>query len=198
MSQPRVNLWVAEADIDEDVDIPLNIGSYGEIDQYADGGFEACSMQSMPAYNISRSNPTSPGRCCARRPPAAYEPTKRIRPDPRSSQGRELLLFDHLFHADKRLSSSLSISIKPSSRTTSLKSLLRMRVGGTNSQKSTTRGQNGPRPSLSPLWLTMVRQLLHHSRPILSNVFPHRSNLLDPLPRIVLPTRIFETSAQHR
>ena len=37
MSQQRTQLWAAEADIDEDIDLNLAIGSYGQNDQYEEG-----------------------------------------------------------------------------------------------------------------------------------------------------------------
>ncbi|KAH6904297.1 eukaryotic translation initiation factor 3 subunit 6 [Coprinopsis sp. MPI-PUGE-AT-0042] len=37
MSQQRTQLWATEADIDEDIDLSLAIGNYGQNDQYDDG-----------------------------------------------------------------------------------------------------------------------------------------------------------------
>jgi hypothetical protein len=63
MSQQRMQLWAAEADIDEDVDLNLAIGSYGQSDRYDDGAFfKVYQPFSFNANCCSSSHPATSDR----------------------------------------------------------------------------------------------------------------------------------------
>lgn len=47
MAQQRMALWAAEADIDEDVDLSLAIGNYGQNGHYEDGESDSHLASSM-------------------------------------------------------------------------------------------------------------------------------------------------------
>ena len=68
MAQQRMAIWAAEADLDEDVDLSLAIGNYGQNDHYEDGvyicnfhtsvDFDVVSLQHL-SHNLKSMNPHS-------------------------------------------------------------------------------------------------------------------------------------------
>jgi hypothetical protein len=60
MAQQRMALWAAEADIDEDVDLSLALGNFGQSDHYDDGKtivFTRCmNLNSSPSTYAATPN----------------------------------------------------------------------------------------------------------------------------------------------
>ena len=53
MAQQRMALWAAEADIDEDVDLSLAIGNYGQDGLYDDGQLTPSILSSIQCHSHS-------------------------------------------------------------------------------------------------------------------------------------------------
>ena len=51
MAQQRMAIWAAEADLDEDVDLSLAIGNYGQNDHYEDCAY-ICNFHTFVDFDI--------------------------------------------------------------------------------------------------------------------------------------------------
>jgi len=145
MSDQRVPIWAADADLDDYDELNFVIGNYAQ-NNFEDGALRPLVLL-VYAHNECSSRPASSSQwSCRGYYPATYGTASRIVAGARRCQDRKFPRHTNLRLSVISICSSSSYAFtRPSWIIISKKSQLHMRVVGINTRRNFTPGQSGPR-----------------------------------------------------